>query len=184
LTSGILRVRFSFLVLTALLFLLRDEALILSLAAVCIIHEAGHLAAMNLTGARVRSVTLSAAGIRIETVRAPLRSTPRDILVLLAGPLSNVLMYILLTAAHCPGSFPMLNLAAAAYNLLPYRTLDGGAVIGALICGSPRERDCLRILRVFQAGVSLALLVPAVRFGGEYALPFWISLALFAGDLR
>ncbi|MBQ9897835.1 MAG: M50 family metallopeptidase [Ruminococcus sp.] len=176
--------RFSFLVLTALLFLLRDEKLILSLAAVCAVHEAGHLTAMSLTGARVRSVTLSAAGIRIETVRTPLRSVPRDILVLLAGPFANVLMYILLTAAHCPGSFPMLNLAAAAYNLLPYRTLDGGAVVGALICGTPREHDCLRVLRIFQGIVSLTLLAPAVRCGGEYALPFWISLALFAGDLR
>ena len=140
-TGGVtVRVDFSFLVFNALVFLFRDSALVLAFYTTCAIHEFGHILALWLTGGKLSAVSFSGAGIRMETVRAAAEPVRRSLAVLLAGPAANLLVFGLMRLADCGGTFPELNLLAAAYNMLPFRCLDGGAVIALFTVGTPHER--------------------------------------------
>lgn len=151
--------RFSFLAFNALIFLLRDSGLILMFYTVCALHEAGHLAVLRLTGGTVHTVTLSGFGIVITPSADPLRSISRDAAVLIAGPFANIIMYLLMTALNCRGDFPMMNLAAALYNLLPFPGLDGGALCELFISGTPHERLLRRCMTVLQVLLTAAAVI-------------------------
>ena len=140
------RVHFSFLVFNALVFMFRDSRTVLAFYTVCAIHEAGHLFAMELTGSRAISADFTAAGIRIETRRTGAEPLSRSLAVLIAGPAANTAVYILLGLTGCGGLFAMLNAAAAVYNMLPFRSLDGGAILSLFTVGSPHERTADHIL--------------------------------------
>lgn len=146
-TGGVtVRVDFSFLVFNALVFLFRDSALVLAFYTTCAIHEFGHILALWLTGGKLSAVSFSGAGIRMETVRAAAEPVRRSFAVLLAGPAANLLVFGLMRLADCGGTFPELNLLAAAYNMLPFRCLDGGAVIALFTVGTPHERTAELVL--------------------------------------
>ena len=177
------RIHFSFLVFNALIFLMRSSGLILSFYAVCLLHEAGHLIALKLTGGSIRSVDISGTGIVIGTRKGGSISDKSRLFVLLSGPAANILLYLLLSIYGYHGSFAQLNLIAAVYNMLPYRSLDGGAIISQLAVGTVCERAVMHILNT----VKLLLIVisaVAVYFFGREAFPLLAaSLALFIGDI-
>jgi membrane-associated protease RseP (regulator of RpoE activity) len=145
-----LRVEFSFLVFNALVFLFRDSTLILAFYTTCALHESGHILALGLTGGRLSSVSFGAAGIRMETVRTGAEPVMRSLFVLLAGPAVNILVFAAMKLIGCGGTFPVLNLCAAAYNMLPFRNLDGGAVIALFTLGTPHERTAELVLKVIR----------------------------------
>lgn len=178
------RIHFSFLVFNALIFLFRSSSLILAFYTVCAIHEAGHLVAIALCGGSVRAVDLSAAGIRIVTQKGgmvPLRSS---IFVLLSGPAANIVVYSVMKLSDCDGIFPLLNLSTAMYNMLPYYSLDGGALICTLTEGRACERTAFLAMKALGI-LNIALSALAVCQFGSRAMPLLIaSSALFAGDMR
>lgn len=175
---------FSFLVFNALVFMLRDSGLVLRFYTVCAIHEAGHLAALGITGGNVRSVELSASGIRIEVKKGGIVRTLSSLFVLLAGPAANIIMYLALRLAGCGGSFLLLNLAAAAYNMLPYDSLDGGAAVSLFTAGTTYERTAEAVLFTVKLLITAAA-GAAVWLYGKAALPLLIgSAALFIGDMH
>lgn len=107
-----------------------------------------------------------------------------SLLVLLSGPAANLIIFIILKLTGGGEAFRLIDLMAAAYNMLPYRSLDGGAVIALLTDGSASERTVNTIL----AAVKLTVIVCAAAvtyFFGSVALPMLIaSIALFIGDIR
>ena len=145
-----LRVEFSFLVFNALVFLFRDSTLVLAFYTTCALHEFGHILALGLTGGRLSSVSFGAAGIRMYTVRTGAEPVTSSLFVLLAGPAANMLVFTAMKLAGCGGIFPALNLLAAAYNMLPFRSLDGGAVIALFTVGTPHERTAELVLKVIR----------------------------------
>ena len=176
------RISFSFLVFNALLFMLRDSCDIFGFYTACAVHEAGHIAALSLTGGRVTAVELSAAGILMDIRKNAVSPVLKSLSVLAAGPAANLLVYAALRAAGCGGVFPLLNLMAAAYNMLPYRCLDGGAIIALFTVGSVFERTAdllltaLRLSFIAAAGAAVYLL-------GTEALPLLFGAsALFICD--
>jgi len=179
------RISFSFLAFNALLFLMRSGGEIFAFYTACAVHEAGHIAVLALTGSRVAAVELSAAGIVMETEKSSLSSLRKGLAVLAAGPAAGLLMFAALRAAGCGGSFPILNLMAAAYNMLPYRCLDGGAMIALLTLGSVHERalglllTALKLLITAAAGAAVYLL-------GREALPllFGASVLLICDSVK
>jgi Zn-dependent protease len=172
-----LKISFSFLAFNALVFLLRDTGIILAFYTVCALHEAGHIAAALATGTKIASVELTGFGIRMETVpdcTAPVR---RQLAVLIAGPAVNAAVYLLMRLLRCGGCFPLLNLSAALYNLLPYRCLDGGAVIEVFTSGSRHEYLAGRLILAAEICVSAALLTAAL-WGVVGALALFAASAL------
>ncbi len=177
------RIHFSFLVFNALIFLMRSSGLILSFYGVCLLHEAGHLIALRLTGGSIRAVDIGGAGIVIGTRKGGSISDKSSLFVLLSGPAANILLYVLLSIYGYHGSFAQLNLIAAVYNMLPYRSLDGGAIISQLSVGTVCERAVMHILNAVKL-LMICLSAAAVYFYGREAFPLLAAaIALFAGDI-
>ena len=129
---GNLEIGWGFPILAALAMLAgAGEVLPLTLAfALC--HELGHLAALNLAGAKVELLRLTAFGaeIRADTRRL---SYPREILCTLAGPAVNLLLALAL--ARLGGRYVAAgaNLLLGCFNLLPVPALDGGRALHLLV---------------------------------------------------
>ncbi|WP_297960144.1 hypothetical protein [uncultured Ruminococcus sp.] len=178
------RIDFSFLVFNAMVFLVRDGRSVLSFYTVCALHEAGHLAVLTLTGGSAASVCFTAAGIRIDTRKTGASPVLHDMAVLLAGPAVNAAVYAAMGIMGRGGEFAALNLMAAVYNMLPYRSLDGGALIALLTAGSSAEQAADLILAAVKLLMTAAA-AWAVYIYGREALPLLIGgTALFIGDLR
>ena len=179
-----MRVCFSFFVFNALVFLLRDSGLVFAFYTVCALHEAGHILALTLQGGRVRTVELSGAGIRIITQKGGRIPVQGSLFVLLAGPAANIAVYIIMKLSGCCGAFCTLNLMAAVYNMLPYYSLDGGAVIKHFTSGTVYERSADTALNAVKLIITVCA-AAAVYLCGICAVPALIaSAALFIGDMR
>ena len=178
-----MHIHFSFLVFNALIFLMRSSGLILSFYAVCLLHEAGHLIALKLTGGRISAVDISGAGIVIGTRKGGNVSDKSRLFVLLAGPAANIFLFVIMNTFGYHGSFAQLNLIAAVYNMLPYRSLDGGAIISQLSVGTVCERAVMHILNTVKL-LMIAFAAAAVFHFGREAFPLLAAaIALFTGDI-
>lgn len=155
-----IKIKFSFLVFNALLFLLRDSELISAFYIACILHELGHIIALKLTGGELKSIELSCFGIKMTA--SPCSSLKNGILVLLSGPAVNLLLYIILRVLEIGGFLATFNLAEGLFNLLPYSMLDGGAVMNLIAEGSVYEsqlRIIYLIIRILTAFAIVLLLI-------------------------
>lgn len=127
-----LRVSFGFLAMLALLCLWDTAGLVVPFLLACTCHELGHLLCMCLCGLRPAAILCSGAGIRIRLQQAGILSMGREALVLLSGPAVNLLLGLcFLTAGAETAAFVQLLLGG--WNLLPYRSLDGGALLRSLL---------------------------------------------------
>lgn len=152
-----IRIDFSFLIFSALIFLLEDVGTVFAFFTVCLLHELGHAAALHLTGGRVSALLFFGTGIKMLPARRGIAPVKSELAVLLAGPAVNLLMFALLNAADPGNTFALLNLAAALFNLLPYRSLDGGAALKLLF----EYYDCETVGKILLAAARLALVAAA-----------------------
>lgn len=177
-----IRIRFSFLVFSAIAFTMRECGILLQFFAVCALHEAGHITAASITKAGISSVDITGFGIRMETSRRRITSVYSDLFVLLAGPAVNLLIYFVFSSID--HTFALLSLAAAVYNLLPYDQLDGGAVIRLFTSGTPFEPEICRLLTIVKVAFS-AVLLAALLASGKVFLPLFIfSLLLILSEKK
>ena len=178
------RFYFSFFVFNALIFILRDSRLMLAFYTACAVHESGHIIAILSCGGSVKAVELSGAGIRIVMRKGGIVPVQSSLFVLLAGPAANIIVFFIVELAGCKGAFPLLDLMAAVYNMLPYNSLDGGAVIALLTAGTAIERAADTVLTAVKL-IIIIFAAAAVYLCGSAAVPLLIaSFALFIGDLR
>lgn len=171
-------VKFSFLVFNALIFLLRENNIVMDFYAVCIIHELGHLFAIGVTGGKVKSVIFSGTGVVI----APEKNSRHELFVMLAGAGANLIVFVILSISGIYGSFRLLNLGTAVYNLLPYRQLDGGAALCLLTDGMPNERTINTLLTIVKIMFSAVLLAVTMLYGREFLPLFLMSVILFVSE--
>ncbi|MBQ8961814.1 MAG: M50 family metallopeptidase [Ruminococcus sp.] len=156
------RVRFSFMLLSALLFLLRDPVLIRGFCAGSALHELGHVLAAYLTGGRISSVELRGTGVLMTVRRDRLPSLGQELFVLLSGPAVNLLMAAELYLRGAVGSALLIQLWQGLSNLLPFPGLDGGAALELLIMGRPDERALLRLIWAVRAAAAAGIVLAAV----------------------
>ena len=88
-----------------------------------LIHEAGHMAAAQAIGIRIKSIGLCWKGLY--TVRET-GSPAKNLLISLAGPLTNVVLLAFWPLSH---TFGLANLCFAFFNLIPLRGSDGDRVL-------------------------------------------------------
>lgn len=92
-----------------------------------VLHEMGHLVTSLMVGIRVKSVGLCLKGMYI--VREA--GTPvKNILISLAGPLTNVALILLFWRVS--STFALANLCLAICNLAPIKGSDGDRVLQCL----------------------------------------------------
>lgn len=147
---------FSFLLFNAIIFLFSSESLLMQFYAACVLHEMGHILAACLVGVRIKSVVFSGGGIRMLTDRASVVTNCENVLMLLSGPAVNLFLAAALSIHGAVGDFAMLNLAAGLYNLLPFRQLDGGALVDIFITGTVHEREWRGVLLAVRIIIVLA----------------------------
>jgi len=85
-----------------------------------VLHEFGHLVTSLMVGIKVKSVGMCMKGMY--TVREA-GSPMKNLLVSLAGPLTNVALILLFW--HVSTTFTLANLCLAICNLAPVRGSDG-----------------------------------------------------------
>jgi Zn-dependent protease len=85
-----------------------------------VLHEFGHLATSLMVGIKVKSVGMCMKGMYIVREAG---SPMKNMLVSLAGPLTNVALIILFW--HVSPTFTLANMCFAICNLAPVRGSDG-----------------------------------------------------------
>ena len=130
----------------------------------CIVHELGHLFAIQALKGTVKLIRLTAIGAEI--VLAKPLGYWQEGLSALAGPGANLLLSIFFCELDGGVVFAGLNLILALFNLLPVGRLDGGRALFctlALLAGPELARrvglwlDWLCSTGLFVAGILLAL---------------------------
>jgi stage IV sporulation protein FB len=91
-----------------------------------LIHELGHIAALEVCGVKLKKIRFSAAGVLIDSDRESL-SYLQTALCALSGPLAGVLLYFLLLPFN--EAYAQVSLMLSLLNLLPVKSLDGGLVV-------------------------------------------------------
>jgi Zn-dependent protease len=150
------------------------------------LHEAGHLLAMALFGARPTRICLTAAGMRMERPPGLSLSFPQEIAVAFAGPAVSLLLAglfaLLELVLPLPSDLCLLNLGFGLFNLLPVRQLDGGRALYFLLCRRLQERAASRailatsLLCLFAAAAGTALV--CLRQG--VSLPLLVAVGYLA----
>jgi Zn-dependent protease len=98
-----------------------------------VLHEFGHLVTSLMVGVKVKSVGLCMKGMYV--VREA--GTPaKNLLVSLAGPLTNVALILLFW--HASETFVLANLCLAICNLAPVKGSDGDR---ALFCWEELQKE-------------------------------------------
>lgn len=167
-----LRVGFSFLAVTALIFLTGSKNESETYFSVCLIHEIIHGAVLCFCGEELESISLSGLGIKMLPKRK-LFSVKKELAVLISAPLGNLILGIFFRKSL----FGQINLLAGIFNLLPYSSLDGGSIIEAVI---PEKRLIIQILRIIPPLVFAVLSMVS----GRNFLPFFcVSALYFVADL-
>ena len=157
---------FPILILSGLVF--GQWAIMRVMLVVLAAHEIGHALAAKAVGLRVPSLELTPVG-GVAKIEGLYETEPwRDIVVSVAGPLTNLLIAMgAAFGAHPLGWWPgqhvqtliRCNIALMLMNLIPVLPLDGGRILRGVLCKwMPRSR-ATRILAY--AGMALGGLVMA-----------------------
>jgi hypothetical protein len=148
----------------------------LLLAAVIVLHEAGHVAAMLAVGVGVRGIYLIPFFGGAAVPRTAYRTEGRLGFVALMGPgLSLIPTLGLVAVHHATGRIAPLQAAEMfavvnAANLLPIYPLDGGLILNALV-GSVSRKSALIIAWVgLLAGIGLAVYLQSLLIGVPFVL--------------
>ncbi len=125
-----------------------------------LIHEAGHAAAVVLSGGRITRIYAGMFGIRMYTRFGHYAGSRREILIWLSGPAAGMAAGLLaLALSHW--RFGAMNLLLSAFNLLPVEGLDGGGVMHELLCENFGSGGA-----ALSHAVSLAALLVLLAAGG------------------
>ena len=151
------RIDFSFsLTVTLMLLFCRSDTVVLSLLS-SLLHEAGHLITMHLSGQKILTVTLGAFGIRIDRQLSTLVSYKKEAVIALGGILVNFIiaftgiLYYYLWGSIFALKLTAVNIIIALFNMIPLDTLDIGRVLRYTLLCSIDENKCDRILSIISA---------------------------------
>lgn len=155
---------FSFFAIIALAAACDAKAVMISLLC-CMMHEAGHLLAMLRFGAVPKAICFYGGGIKITSASLKM-SAARETAVLLAGCAVNASAFLVCFAAgRGMSEFAAANLLLCAFNLLPFRKLDGGRLSELLTGASRAKYDMFNILRAIALAFMIFLLIDAFASG-------------------
>lgn len=125
----------SFYALISVLLFFDEQNIVPWALFACSLHEMGHLMAIYTLGGKVSVIRLSLVGAEIIPNRNTLFSYVEEILIILAGPLTNISVFLcgLAFSRQYPNEklhlFCGLNLMLGLFNLLPVASLDGGRLL-------------------------------------------------------
>ena len=134
-----------------LIFILYSmRELIIPLALSILLHELGHIIASVILKVKIKCLTVSLLGARLEiSDEIPYL---HEMLISLAGPMAGFLAFILTintaTQSQTLLHFCVISLALSIFNMFPISTLDGGRVLRCLLCCLCRLDTAEKIMRI------------------------------------
>lgn len=152
-------------------------------------HELGHIFAGRRFRISADEISLSPLG-GLAHMQQPAATPGQDILISAAGPATHLVWLALTAGAQAAfgtgflraGSLPLdvvffqLNLWLMIFNLLPFFPLDGGRILGGLLCFKlEHQRAHLLMARIGIAGAVLFIIAAFSRQG------YWSSILLVIG---
>lgn len=132
-------------------------------------HEAAHAIVCRINDIDVRSITLFALG-GFTSAHIEEKGPREEFLVAIVGPLSSLLLAVLLRVAADTGAFGPLvtdsmrnlafvNLLLGVFNLLPGFPLDGGRVLRSAVWGFTKNRaTAAKVARYSGQAAGIALI--------------------------
>lgn len=139
-----------------------------------LVHEVAHALVARVFGAHVDHIALTLWGGHTQ-YRSDRAGGVRSLLISLAGPASNLLLWGLLSAAAAvvgPGALGVLlgysawlNLVLAVFNLLPGLPMDGGRALEALLGIITRREPLATVITAWIGRVIAAAVI---------AYPIWL----------
>ncbi len=132
-----LHIEFSFFAAAALVGLLGGSILVVEIMTAGLLHELGHLFVLRCFGRHVRCVEFCGVGVTI-LPESSCGAYWEDVLVLLFGPAVNLVFGSVCLLCCGVTEYAMIHIGLGVFNLLPYRCLDGGSVLRALL----RAKEC------------------------------------------
>jgi len=150
---------FTFFAIIAMFLTLDTTGFAMMSLAVCLIHEAGHLLIMLITGEKPESIMFRGGGIRIS-------SNSTSVPVLLAGSTVNIgiffaLYFTLPKTDIYPVMFAVLNLTIGVFNLLPIGCLDGKRLLEMFI-----SEKILKAIEAVMLVIVVVVIIVVIMHGG------------------
>lgn len=166
---------FGFFAAAALFCLLDAPELALSAICACIIHECGHIMASIICNVKIEKITLWAGGVRMQTESKMLKISS-DVLILLLGPAFNFALALFYYLSGCYSPFSV-NLILGLFNLLPFTSLDGGAILKKILEYYQLPSDILlKIISIIAA----AMVILFFYFTGTGSFTGYLTIIFFA----
>lgn len=137
-----IKISFSFFSLFAVLFYSNESSKILMALFSCILHEIGHILLMCLFKCPPRQLIFYGGGMKL-TPNCRLISYKKEIAVLSAGCIINLVLGFLLIYINTFIEFAVANITLGLFNLLPFRAFDGGQII-KIIFDNLQNQNVLR----------------------------------------
>lgn len=160
---------------------------IVTLFALIVIHELGHVSAARYFGWRMTEIELLPFGGVAKTDEWGTVSSRDELIVAIAGPAYNGMMIVFGAVCYVFGwwtaewaqFFVTANLWLAGFNLLPVYPLDGGRIVQAFLSYTLPYRTCLTsslfISLVLSVGMLLGSLFPLL-----YGQPLMFNVGIIA----
>lgn len=167
-------VRPSALLTPALFLLLTDTPILLAaLLPAALLHELAHYAVLRLCGVRTARFTLTGLGASLYVPELHRLSYGAELLSAAAGPLMNLLLWVLLslTGREELTPFAGAQMVLGVLNLLPVRPMDGGRILWLATAYLTEPYTADRVAAAVGLAASSALL----------ALCLWLVLTTGSG---
>lgn len=149
-----IEITFLFVAFLTYIISLKAPANVLITVLSSLLHEIGHLSVMILVGNKPKTVKFELVGMNIIRQGNLKISTKREIAISLGGPIMNFIIvivsciYLCFCKNHIVMTGACINLILMTFNLLPIKSLDGGAVLYFLLSQHFESIICRRILKI------------------------------------
>lgn len=159
-------ISFTFFALIILLVIFNKNDFLYLSCFFAIIHELGHLFFLNKFGVKICELKISLFGANIKTESFKKISIKNEIIILLSGPLVNLIFSAVLYFVNLINknvdlsNLILINLGLATFNLLPFYNFDGGKIVEILLKSKFSEKFSETIVSC----ISIAILVPFTLF--------------------
>jgi Zn-dependent protease len=172
---------FSFFAVIALLVSFEGTSYVLLGLIACILHELGHISAMCLYGVSPKEIVFYGAGIKIVPNYNKLLPLRKEIIILLAGSISNFqifgALYFFSRGDFHAQLFAAINLIIGIFNLIPFKYFDGGRVLELVLSESSAKNPYFirRTISMVMIMLLLALVV-IMAVNGTVNPSFYFSI--------
>lgn len=140
--------------------------------AIVFFHELGHFIAARFFNWRIESITLWVFGGVMDTEEHGNKPLYEEAIVIIAGPLQNILIYFMLYFISTYQLMPLsvidlffyYNTAILLFNLIPVWPLDGGKLIFIILSSLLPYRKAYNYVIIFSIALSALLLIVQLFF--------------------